>query len=85
MKTTRGLLAATWFIPLYLLLVVAAFSGCSTVRPELTREEQVFNEQIREQESDARKEKISNAMLTYLGGMVDVVLYGVGNALANAK
>jgi hypothetical protein len=41
----------TYWLMLCLLVGMGGFCGCSTVQPELTAEERVYNQQVREQGS----------------------------------
>ena len=70
-----------------LLLAVWTFCGCSTVQPELTPEERVFNEQLKQQggsDSPPATADMNTAqkIISYLWWPV---LYGLCNALTNAK
>jgi hypothetical protein len=72
----------TYWLVLWLLLVVGGLCGCSTVKPELTSEEQVYNQQVREQGSAhgvSPSDDLNPAekVLCYVGAAALLVLEGL--------
>jgi hypothetical protein len=70
---------------LCLFLAMGGLCGCSTVQPELTAEERVYNQQLREQETAhgvllTDDGNIAETVLAYVVVAAMEVLYGLGQA-----